>query len=384
MESSDPLGLYLHVPFCVSHCTYCDFYTRPFEDPSRVRAFAEELGAEIGITADALGLRGRRVDTVYFGGGTPSLLDPGDVEGILRSAASAFRIDPGAEVSLEANPESVTGEKLSAFRALGVNRLSLGVQSFRRGILETLGRAHSPEEALRAVTAARRAGFENLSIDLMLALPGQDRGGLEEDLRTVVDLGPDHLSAYLLEMDKETALRARIEKGELKPPTEDQAAEMYDLAAEALERAGLRHYEISSFARPGFESRHNMKYWTDLPFLGCGPSGWSYLGNRRFRVTRDLEGYLEAVRHGAAPDREEDQVSPEMRFAEAVFAGLRLLEGIDLEAIARRHGVSDPLGPRLPRILELEDAGLLRREGSRIRLTPRGLPVANEVFRAFL
>ena len=384
MESSEPLGLYLHVPFCVSRCTYCDFYTRPFEDRSRVRAFAGALGVEIGLSADDLGLRGRRVNTVYFGGGTPSLLEPGDLEGILQSAASVFRMDRGAEVSLEANPESVAGEKLRAFRALGVNRLSLGVQSFRRGILATLGRAHSPEEALSAVTAARGAGFDNLSIDLMLALPGQDRGGLEEDLRTVADLGPDHLSAYLLEMDKETALRARIEKGELKPPTEDQAAEMYDLTAEALERAGLRHYEISSFARPGFECRHNRKYWTDLPFLGCGPSGWSCLGNRRFCVTRDLEGYLDAVRRKAAPDREEDQVSPGTRFAEAVIAGLRLLEGIDLEAIARRHGVADPLGPRLPRILELEEAGLLRREGSRIRLTRRGLPVANEVFRAFL
>jgi len=384
LESSEPLGLYLHVPFCVSRCTYCDFYTRPFEDRSRVRAFAGALGVEIGLSADDLGLRGRRVNTVYFGGGTPSLLEPGDLEGILQSAASVFRMDRGAEVSLEANPESVAGEKLRAFRALGVNRLSLGVQSFRRGILATLGRAHSPEEALSAVTAARGAGFDNLSIDLMLALPGQDRGGLEEDLRTVADLGPDHLSAYLLEMDKETALRARIEKGELKPPTEDQAAEMYDLTAEALERAGLRHYEISSFARPGFECRHNRKYWTDLPFLGCGPSGWSCLGNRRFCVTRDLEGYLDAVRRKAAPDREEDQVSPGTRFAEAVIAGLRLLEGIDLEAIARRHGVADPLGPRLPRILELEEAGLLRREGSRIRLTRRGLPVANEVFRAFL
>jgi len=349
-----------------------------------VRAFAGALGVEIGLTADALGLRGRRVDTVYFGGGTPSLLDPVDVEGVLSSAASVFRIDPGAEVSLEANPESATGEKLRAFRALGVNRLSLGVQSFRSGILEILGRVHSPEEALRAVKVAREAGFGNLGIDLMLALPGQDRAGLEEDLRTVADLGLDHLSAYLLEMDKETALRARIEKGELGPPTEDQAAEMYDLTAGALERAGLRHYEISSFARPGFECRHNRKYWTDLPFLGCGPSGWSFLGNRRFRVTRDLEGYLDAVRRKAAPEREEDPASPSTRFAEAVFAGLRLLEGIDLEAMARRHGVADPFGPRLPRILELEEAGLLLREGSRIRLTRRGLTVANEVFRAFL
>ncbi len=384
MESSEPLGIYLHVPFCVSRCAYCDFTSLPLEDPARLRAFARALKAEIGLSAGALGLKGRRVDTVYFGGGTPSLLEPRDVEGVLRSAASVFRIDPGAEVSLEANPESVTVEKLRAFRSAGVNRLSLGVQSLRRGILETLGRAHTPEEALDSMRAARESGFGNLSIDLILALPGQDRAGLEEDLRTVADLAPEHVSAYLLEMDKQTPLRARIERGELKPPSEDEAAEMYDLAAGTLERAGLRQYEISSFARPGFECRHNRKYWTDLPFLGCGPSGWSCLGDRRFRVTRDLEDYLRAVERGDSPEREEDVVPPGTRFAEAVFAGLRLLEGIDLEAIARRHGVADPLGPRLARILELEAAGLLRREGSRIRLTRRGLPVANEVFRAFL
>jgi len=384
LESSEPLGLYLHIPFCVSRCTYCDFSIRILEDRSRVAVFAGALAAEIGISADGLGLAGSGADTLYFGGGTPSLLDPGDLERILGGAATAFRIDPEAEISLEANPESVTGEKLRAFRDLGINRLSLGVQSFRAGILSTLGRAHSPRDAVRAVKEARGAGFGNLSLDLILALPGQDLRGLEEDLRRAVDLGPDHLSAYLMEMDKETALRARIERGELRPPSEDEAAEMYDLTARVLEGAGFRHYEISSFARPGFECRHNLKYWTDRPFLGCGPSGWSYLGDRRFQVTRDLERYLEAVRRGVAPERDQDEVPRETRFAEAVFAGLRLLDGIDLESIARRHGVADPLGPRLPRIRELEEAGLLSREGSRIRLTARGLPVANEVFRAFL
>ncbi len=384
MASSESLGLYLHVPFCVSHCTYCDFYTKPFEGGGGVRRFAEALEREISLSAGEMGLEGRRVDTIYLGGGTPSLLEPRDLEAILRGASSVFRVDAGAEVSLEANPESVTGEKLLSFRALGVNRLSLGVQSLRREVLETLGRAHTPEQALSAFSAARAAGFGNVSLDLMLALPGQELPALEEDLRKAREMGPDHLSAYLLEMDKETALRARIEKGELKPPTEDEAAEMYDAAARVLEGAGYRHYEISSFARPGFECRHNMKYWTDRPFLGCGPSAWSYLNGRRFRVTRDLEGYLESVRLGRPPGREEDPVPPETRFAEAVFAGLRLLDGIDLEQVGRAHGVPDPLAGRLPVLGELEEAGLLIREGSRIRLTRRGLPVANEVFRAFL
>jgi putative oxygen-independent coproporphyrinogen III oxidase len=384
LESSDPLGLYLHVPFCVSHCTYCDFYTKPFPGEPAAGRFARALSREIRVSAESLGLSGRRVDTLYVGGGTPSLLEPSDLEAILESAASVFRVDSGAEISMEVNPESAGPEKLRAFRALGASRLSLGVQSFQREVLETLGRAHSPEAARAGVEAARSAGFRNLSLDLMLALPGQSLASWDKDLDEALALSPDHLSAYLLEMDKETALRSRIERGELKPVSEDEAAEMYHLAAGKLQEAGMLQYEISSFAREGFRCRHNMKYWTDLPFLGCGPSAWSYLEGRRFRVTRDLEGYLEAVGRGVPPDREEDAVPAESRLSEAIFAGLRLLEGIDVEAVGRAYGVPDPLGARLPRILELEEAGLLRRDGTRIRLTSRGLTVANEVFRAFL
>jgi oxygen-independent coproporphyrinogen-3 oxidase len=346
--------------------------------------FSSALASEIAVSAESLGLRGSRVDTVYLGGGTPSLLSPPDLEAILAGAASVFRVDPRSEITLEANPESAEPGRLRAFRSLGVNRLSLGVQSFQRGILETLGRAHSPERARDAVASARGAGFENLNLDLMLALPGQDRRSVERDLDTVLELAPDHLSAYLLEMDKETALRSRIEKGELKPPDEDEAAWMYERTAEKLEAAGFRHYEISSFARPGFESRHNLKYWTDRPFLGCGPSAWSYLQGRRFRIPGDLQGYLKSARGGVPPQREEDDVPAGSRFSDAVFAGLRLLEGIDLEAMGRAYGVEKPLEVRLPRLLELEEAGVLHRDGSRIRLTSRGLTVANEVFRAFL
>jgi len=384
LASSDPIGLYLHVPFCTSHCTYCDFFTQSYPGTDGVRGFAGALAAEIGASAGALGMRGAPVDTVYVGGGTPSLLAPADLEAILGAAASAFRIDANAEITIEANPESVTQEKLEAFRSLGVNRLSLGVQSFQGRILVTLGRAHSPEDAIRAVAAARGAGFANVSLDLMLALPGQDAANLREDLRTARGLAPDHLSAYLLEMDKETALRSRIERGDLKPPTEDEAADLYELVAEALAAAGLEHYEISSFARPGARCRHNLKYWTDRPFLGCGPSAWSYVAGRRFRVARNLEAYLESARRSVPPVWEEDPVSPRMRLAEAIFAGLRLMEGIDVESVSRAHGIADPLSGALPRLRELEAAGVLERSGSRLRITSRGYPVANEVFAAFL
>ena len=383
-DADVPLGVYLHSPFCVSHCTYCDFYTRAFAGALQVRTFTAVLAEGVRISAEDLQVTGRRVDTLYFGGGTPSLMEPADLETVIGSLQHAFRVDPEAEFSLEANPESVTPEKLRAFRSLGINRLSLGVQSFEPSILETLGRAHTARRAMEAFEEARSAGFENISFDLMLALPGQSRDIVRRDLKTSIQLKPDHLSAYLLEMDKESALRARIERGELKPPTEDEAAELYELCRAAVARSGFHHYELSNFARRGRECRHNLKYWTDRPFVGFGPSAWSYLDGRRFREAADLEGYLEATRRGVPPRREEMKGGAEARMDEAIFAGLRLVEGIDLADVGRAYGVDDPLGERRQAILDLEEAGFVRLEGSRLRLTRRGYPIANEVFGVFV
>ena len=378
------IGVYLHSPFCVSHCTYCDFYTRAFNGESQVRTFARALAEGIRLSSQDLQVAGRSVDTVYFGGGTPSLLTAGDLETVMQALHAAFRLEPGAEISIEANPESVTQEKLADFRSLGINRLSLGVQSFQPAILETLGRAHSAQRARQAFQEARRAGFENVSFDLMLALPGQNLEILNQDLTTAADLAPDHLSAYLLEMDKETALRARIERGELKPPTEDEAADMYERTCSSLTRAGFRHYELSNFALPGKECRHNLKYWTDLPFVGFGPSAWSYLDGRRFREAADLEGYLDAVRRGAAPKREVTEGEARERIDEALFAGLRLVDGVDLANLGRNYGVEDPLGDRRQAVSDLEEAGFVSLEAGRLRLTRRSYTIANEIFQVFV
>jgi len=379
-----PLGIYLHSPFCVQHCTYCDFFTKAFPGAPQVRAYALALAAGIRNSAGDLGIRGREVDTLYFGGGTPSLLEPEDLEAILAVVTQEFRLLPSAEISLEANPESVSTDKLKAFRGLGINRLSLGVQSFQPAVLETLGRAHSAQRAKDALREARSAGFDNVSLDLMLALPGQNQETIRDDLKAAISLGPDHLSTYLLEMDKETALRARIERGELTPTSGDAAAEMYETTRASLTRAGFRHYELSNFARPGKECRHNLKYWTDLPFAGFGPSAWSYLAGRRFRETADLEGYLLAVRQGASPGREEMPGSAEDRMGEAIFAGLRLVEGVDLEGLGRAYGIEDPLGERRVALRDLEEAGFVEWRGHRLRLTPRGYPIANEIFQVFV
>jgi putative oxygen-independent coproporphyrinogen III oxidase len=379
-----PLGIYLHSPFCVSHCTYCDFYTRAFSGESQVRSFAQGLARGLRLSAEDLGVVGREVDTVYFGGGTPSLLSPADLEAVMHALRSTFQLEPDAEISIESNPESVTREKLSDFRSLGVNRLSLGVQSFEPAILQTLGRAHSGARARQAFEEARRAGFENVSFDLMLALPGQSLDILKQDLRTSSELAPDHLSAYLLEMDKETALRARIERGELKPATEDEAADMYETTRTVLTRAGFRHYELSNFALPGKECRHNLKYWTDLQFVGFGPSAWSYLDGRRFREAADLEGYLDAVRRGAPPRREDMEGEARERIEEALFAGLRLVDGVDLAKLGRNYGVEDPLGDRRQAVRDLEEAGFVSLEGGRLRLTRRSYSIANEIFQVFV
>ena len=379
-----PLGVYLHVPYCVSHCTYCDFYKHLVGDGSQARSFARALAASIPLSAAGRGVAGCEVDTVYFGGGTPSLLDPGDLGAILDTLREVFRLHPQAEITLECNPESATEATLRAFRSRGVNRLSLGVQSFAPEVLGILGRAHSAARAQQAFRDARRAGFDNLSLDLMLALPEQTLAGFRDDLDACLELGPDHLSTDLLEMDKETALRARIERQELRAPSEDEAADMYELARATLTGAGYVHYEVSNFARPGAECRHNLKYWTDRPFVGFGPSAWSYLDGVRSREVSDVEGFLEAVRKGEAPATETVAGGARERLQEALFAGLRLVGGVDLDRLARAYGAEDLLSGYRAALQQMEAAGLVALEGSRLRLTQRGFPVANEVFQVFV
>ncbi|HEU5182344.1 MAG TPA: radical SAM family heme chaperone HemW [Candidatus Polarisedimenticolia bacterium] len=383
-QGDSPLGVYLHAPFCVSHCTYCDFYTRAYAGEGSLGRFAGALAEEIGISSRTLEIAGRPVDSVYFGGGTPSLLTALQISRLLAALRSSFGVEPDAEISLEANPESVTEERLQAFRRVGINRLSLGVQSFEPAILAALGRAHTADRAAQAFHEARAAGFDNVSLDLMLALPGQSPAILREDLQRLLDLGPDHVSAYLLEMDKETALRARIERGELPAVSQDEAAELYETVRSGLTAAGYRQYEISNFALPGKRCRHNLKYWTDAPFAGFGPSAWSYLAGRRSRVAPDLEGYLEAVERRAEPRRETGEADPGARLQEALFAGLRLVEGVDLDDLGRAYGVADPLGSRRGAVLDLMEAGFVSLKGPRLRLAPRSYCVANEIFAVFV
>ncbi len=358
MSAAPALGLYLHVPFCRTRCRYCDFY-RVGENGERLQAFLGALHREIaGLEA----FHGEAADTVFFGGGTPSLLEPEDVAAILGELGRRFALAPGSEVSLEANPSDLSHERLAGYRRAGIDRLSLGVQSFNDRELALLGRRHDAAQAARCLGWAREAGFRSVSLDLMLGIPGQTRASLRRTVERAVGLAPDHVSAYLLEVHGGSEIDGlRRRRPRLFPDGEAQRRAYLTLAA-ALEEAGFRHYEISNFARPGHECRHNLKYWRREDFLGFGPSAHSCVGDRRWRRPPDLQRYL------ADPLAEEEVASDPAE--ERFILALRLADGLPEEEAARLLGVAretleaalQPLSPWLQRRagrLALARAGFL-------------------------
>lgn len=377
--ASPACGLYVHVPFCVRKCRYCDFYS--IEAPHPVAAFLEGLGAEIDLAAEG---RGLFCDSVYFGGGTPSLLPPEAVAAILERLRRTFRIDPAAEITLEANPGTVDAGKLAGFRAAGVNRLNLGVQSLRREKLGFLGRIHGPAEAVRAFEEARKAGFAQVGIDLIYGLPGESPESWRADLEAALALAPDHLSCYLLSIEPGTPLGREQAAGRFKAIAEWAAADLFLRTAELLSARGFLHYEISNFARlaaGGQEaafSRHNRKYWAGAPYLGFGPAAHSHLPPRRFWNPPDLGGWLAALKRGEAPACGAETLDRGQEILEAVFLGLRTAWGVDLGDLRVRLGY-DLAREQAGKLEEYLECGLLRREGERLCPTARGMLVADRL-----
>jgi len=372
--SDPPLGLYLHVPYCTVRCSYCDF----FLVPARGRGFEEYCGAlaaEIEATPGAL--RARSVDTLHLGGGTPSLLPAPLLGALLDAARRVFRFAPEAEVGLEANPEDLEAARLAALCGEGVRRLTIGVQSLDDRSLKMLRRPHTARQALRSIELARKTPFRSLGADLILGLPGQDRATALAPIDTLLDLGLDHLSLYLLEIHPRTRLGREAELGRRAPMGDDEAAGLYEEAADRLEARGFEHYEISNFARRGHRSRHNVKYWSDQEYLGFGPSAHSYAGGRRWMNRADLSAYLAG--RGLDPGVIEDPQPRAGRGSEALCAGLRMLEGVDLEALRARYGRVIP-EVEAPVLTELGDLGLVTIAGPRLTLTRRGRLISNEVF----
>lgn len=382
-----PVSLYVHFPFCVQKCRYCDFLSGPAEERIRAR-YLRALEQEIRFSGRYYGHP--FVDTVFFGGGTPSLMSGEELEGLMNSVRESFAILPEAEISMECNPGTADRAKLICFRGAGINRLSVGVQSFRDEELLLLGRIHTAEEAKDCIRSAREAGFSNLSLDLMSALPGQSMDEWMESLKVAAELSPEHISAYSLILEDGTPLKEAAERGELPPfPSEDLDRAMYHETERFLAQHGYHRYEISNYAKEGFESRHNSGYWTGHPYLGFGTGAASYLGNRRWSNVRSLAKYLAVLEED--PDQENDSplqeekelLSVKDQMAEFMFLGLRRMAGVSEEEFRERfHCTMDEIyGPVIRRYQNLQ---LLARENGRLFLTRAGIDVSNTVMADFL
>jgi oxygen-independent coproporphyrinogen III oxidase len=384
------LGIYIQVPFCQTKCTYCNFHTGVVSR-DRYEPYAAGVCHEIlGTTEPEKGRR--RVDTVYFGGGTPSLLAPAALARIIDALRARFDLADEREITLEADPETITAEKAAAWLDAGFNRISLGVQSFDDRELQAAGRMHRRADVYRASEFLRAAGFANISMDLIAGLPHQTRPTWEDSVAELLRVRPEHVSIYMLEIDEGSRLGkeslaggSRYSAGAV--PTDDAMAEFYESAGARLAVAGYEHYEISNWALPGFRSRHNLKYWRREPYLGLGAGAHSFDGVTRWANVHDSERYVACVEQGTSPREQIELVTPEQAFDEEFFLGLRQLDGIDLARIESTYGANG-LPARVAtlrdRIAALREQGLVELDGARLRLAPNRLTVSNEVFVALL
>ncbi|MEP7307609.1 MAG: radical SAM family heme chaperone HemW [Acidobacteriota bacterium] len=395
-----PLGLYLHIPFCAAICNYCNF-NRSLLDSALKTRYVDALIAEItragqadGVgQAGGAGREGRSVaeadglreaaDTIYFGGGTPSLLEPEEVRRLIGGCLNAFDVSANAEVTLEANPETVSEDRLAAYREAGVNRISFGVQSFRDDELTRLSRLHGAERARAAYHEARRAGFDNISLDLMMWLPAQQLDEWLYSIDVAIELGPEHLSLYLLELYPNAPLKDEMARAQWSQAPDEDAEAMYLAAMDRLEAAGYRQYEISNAARPGRESVHNLKYWSDGEWLAFGCGAHSTRDGVRWKNVSATDEYVDRVARGEPHATEIQRLSPDQRLGDALFTGLRLTAGVHLGDIGRRYGVDvwERFGAELEPFIQ---NGCLRQDGVRLWLTRRGMLLANEVMAVFV
>ena len=375
----NPLGIYVHIPFCRAKCSYCAFVSQVCDlsvQHSYVAALCREIaaaGGDFSVPAD----------TVFLGGGTPTLLPATDLTQILQAIRETFALTEDAEISLEANPGTVDVASLKLLRQAGFNRLSLGVQSFDDQVLRGIGRIHRAAEAAQAVGMARSAGFENISMDLMFGLPLQSLNSWRETLARAVSLEPDHISAYELKLEEETPLAALVASGQASLPAEGEEEAMYDWLNEFLPQQGFSRYEISNYARPGRECRHNLKYWRYQPYRGFGVAAHSFNGIARFANTEELSRYIARIEAGESAEEFRETLDEPDRMAEYVFLALRTTAGLsamDFEVQFRRS-FTDYFAVA---IAELKKSGMLTNEKEQWRLTEKGLKLSNQAFVKFL
>jgi oxygen-independent coproporphyrinogen III oxidase len=381
------LGIYVQVPFCQTKCTYCNFHTGVVS-PERFAPYVDAVCREIrgyrelyraaGVALPE-GTEKAVVDTVYFGGGTPSLLEAELLRRIIGAIRESF-LNELSEVTLEADPETVTAEKAAAWVGAGMNRVSFGVQSFSDRELAAAGRMHRRSDIYRAAEILQGAGIQNISFDLIAGLPFQTAESWRESLEELEKLSPEHVSVYLLEVDEGSRLGLEILQSGTRysagaVPSDDAMAEFYEAACAFLGERGYHHYEISNWAKPGFESKHNLKYWRREAYLGFGAGAHSFSGAQRWANAHDAAAYVGAITAGRLPAEQLEPVTPGSALEEELFLGLRQLDGIDVGRIEREYGVA--LDTRFD---GLEAAGLIEREGTIVRLAPARLSVSNEVF----
>ncbi len=381
------LGIYVQVPFCQTKCTYCNFHTGVVSS-SRFAPYVSAVCREIENFSQLYGaasidlpasVADARPDTVYFGGGTPSLLDPAHLQSILDAIRARFQCDL-SEVTLEADPETVEAGKASAWVRAGINRVSFGVQSFSDKELVASGRMHRRADIYRAVPILREAGIASVGFDLIAGLPFQTRESWRDSLDQLVALAPEHVSVYILEVDEKSRLGSELLKGGIRysagsVPAEDEMAEFYETAQKCLSAAGYHHYEISNWAKLGYESRHNLKYWRREPYLGFGAGAHSFSGTQRWANAHDAAQYVDVLQGGRLPVEQLETLTPKAALEEELFLGLRQLDGIDVARIERDYAVT-----LTSRFDPLATSGLLEWNGSVVRLSPSRLNVSNEVF----
>ena len=379
---SQNAGLYIHIPFCVRKCPYCDFYS--VTDLALKPRFLKALVAEM----DLVSTEGLSFDTVYVGGGTPSVCESDEIDRIITHAFESFEILPDAEITIEVNPGTVNPEQLKGLRKAGINRLNIGVQSFQHANLDFLGRIHSGDEARQSLDFTRKAGFDKVGIDLIYGLPEQSEQDWRLDLQQVVDYQPVHLSCYMLTFENGTPLNDDLKRGRFQPLSEERVRVLFETTIEFLEEKGYFQYEISNFAMKAEDrgpnaSKHNLKYWTGVPYLGLGPSAHSYIDSRRHWNVASVDQYMRAIESGDLPVADQELLTLEQQRIEAIYLGLRMTRGIDLASFKKKFGV-DFIEAFKEKTTDLQKDNYLEVTKSHCALTRKGRAFLDSITARFI
>ncbi len=382
MSTPSQLGLYIHIPFCRSKCNYCDFNS--FSGMEHlIPSYFDALRFELAHISQKIKSTGARFSSVFIGGGTPSFVDTGYIVGVLDAASELTGVSDDAEISIECNPGTLTPQKAKVYASAGINRVSIGLQACQQRLLETLGRIHSADDFIKAHQMATDAGIDNINADLIFGIPGQTMADWKDSVETIIRLGVKHVSCYSLKIEEGTRLGEWLAGGLIEVIDDELDRAMCHFAVDQLKSKGFRHYEISNFALPGFECKHNLLYWKALPYIGIGAGAHSYFNSKRYHNVNDPAAYVQKASDGAFPELDCEYIGRTASMREYMMLGLRLVDGIDDEEFTYRYGTSF-FKEYEQRIASLVDKGLLARERRRLRLTGAGLDLANQVFMEFV